>query len=268
MLDRRCFMSMVFASIAAAGPCSHALAQWPGEAPSRHRGGGRKYDDNSSGGWPGSRSRSRNSVSTGCTFHGSIQSLNMNGQVSRTSGFPPLDELLHPEPASLSASFKVRPGFLFFDDYQGGNALATPDNVGGYGTKHGTVLFGRRLLVEEMQKFAWAWSVIGIMAHEWAHILQFSRSVHKQVPVPRMELQADVLAGWYLAGKAMSLGYDFSLASAFSFFSKGDYAFNDPKHHGTPQQRMQAFSSGYQARFMGQAQDVNQVFQMSASALF
>jgi hypothetical protein len=143
---------------------------------------------------------------------------------------------------------RLAPGFAFFDDSAGPNAFAMPGSL--LGSADGTVAFGLRLLGSEMQEqgFLWDAAAIFIMAHEWSHIVEFSSGAVGETP--RMELLADFMAGWYLGWKHR-LGSQFDASGAAkSVFAKGDYAFNDPSHHGTPQQRLQAATDGHDLAFV------------------
>ena len=90
----------------------------------------------------------------------------------------------------------VRPGFYIYDDHGKPNAAATLRKV--RRNSDGTVVFGRTLLVRELYRGPYAAiAVAGIMAHEYAHILQL-RSGAGNVRVVLLELHADCMAGWYL----------------------------------------------------------------------
>lgn len=266
MFHRRDFLAGLFMSIATHGICgSAARAQWPTGQP--QPGGASSHDpfgQESGGEWPEAPSQAVRF--SGCTFSGTAADLQAMGKIARYSGYPALDRFIAAEPPVLTSAFRIQPGFMFFNDAGSPNAMATPENVGNFGTIDGTVLFGRSLLTSEMQSHpAWGWSVIGIMAHEWAHIFQFSQ--HMNAPIPRMELQADFLAGWYLAGKALGAGYQFTEAMALSLFNKGDYDFNNPNHHGTPHQRVQAMFAGYTLMMQRGVTDIDQAFEVGASVV-
>jgi hypothetical protein len=60
-----------------------------------------------------------------------------------------------------------------------------------------------------------------------------------------MELEADAFSGFY-----MGVGKSYSWGSIDNYFSGvasfGDYNFNDPSHHGTPQERLAAVQLCFQ----------------------
>jgi hypothetical protein len=81
------------------------------------------------------------------------------------------------------------------------------------------------------------------MAHEWGHIVQYQRGIRWKTTKP-LELQVEYLAGWYMAARNPRNMLVFTQAMS-SFFSKGDYEFNEPDHHGTPEERVQAIQQGF-----------------------
>src|SRR5262245_58874061 len=77
----------------------------------------------------------------------------------------------------LSELFEVRPGLSFYDDSDGASALATTafyQSV--FPSIDGTVLLGLRLIQEEMARGDMT-TVFMVMAHEFAHILQYKRGL-------------------------------------------------------------------------------------------
>jgi predicted metalloprotease len=71
-------------------------------------------------------------------------------------------------------------------------------------------------------------------------------------PGRNTELQADYLAGWYFAQLHARDPRHFESNAAiedgvYAFYSRGDYQFNSPHHHGTREQRRAAFLNGFRA---------------------
>lgn len=102
------------------------------------------------------------------------------------------------------------------------------------------------------EKVVWS----GILAHEWAHQIQFQNFDIFEYPVPafnntpestRMtELEADFITGYYLAHKRGAT-YNWKRIEDMlgAFFNIGDCGFESPGHHGTPLQRLEAAYQGY-----------------------
>lgn len=178
-----------------------------------------------------------------------------------TSGYQNLDVLIPQEAKIASNAFGVAPGFLFLNDRENSNAFATPASYV-QGTS-GTVLYGVRLIHEEVASALMSGNaLVGILAHEHAHILQFQRGI--RTPGARMELHADFMSGWYLAWKqAMGVPGTEVRVLAQSLFSKGDMDFNSPQHHGTPEERVNAMANGYNC-FLGGARFASQAFDLGA----
>ena len=86
------------------------------------------------------------------------------------------------------------------------------------------------------------------VAHEYGHSVQNQLGLlNAGIPIPVLELQADCLAGAFFAGAdyaGMVESGDLD-ESMFSAFYHGDFDFYNPQHHGTPQQRAEAFATGY-----------------------
>lgn len=147
--------------------------------------------------------------------------------------------------------FGVKPRFGFFDDGKSPNAFATPFPLfGNRADVDGTVVFGRRLLAQQLQRGNAAFAAIMvIVAHEYAHAYQFRQ--RRGGKCPEIELEADFLAGWSLAceaGKRQGQRLRVDLASsAATMFEFGSYDFNNPSFHGTPEQRRDALLAGYRA---------------------
>ena len=91
-------------------------------------------------------------------------------------------------------------------------------------------------------------AVAYMIAHEEAHNIQGELGLASgNVPTSGIELQADCMAGAW-AADAASRGAvnasDVDIAQNTAWLV-GDYAFDNPGHHGTPQERQQAFMNGY-----------------------
>lgn len=90
-----------------------------------------------------------------------------------------------------------------------------------------------------------------IMAHEFAHHIQYARDLFKTTltgpeATRRLELMADAYASYYLshplgANMRRNRVQDFQA----TFYNIGDCLFTDPSHHGTPSQRQRASEWGY-----------------------
>ncbi|MCC8358969.1 hypothetical protein [Salinimicrobium sediminilitoris] len=96
----------------------------------------------------------------------------------------------------------------------------------------------------------------GILAHEWAHQIQFDNysvwypegAADNQPEATRYtELEADFMAAYYMTHKRGAT-YNWKRVVQFYelFFNIGDCGFDANGHHGTPQQRMEAARLGYE----------------------
>ena len=96
----------------------------------------------------------------------------------------------------------------------------------------------------------------GILAHEWAHQIQFDNysewypngaAEDPAADTRHTELEADYLAAYYMTHKRGAT-YNWKRVEQFFelFFNIGDCSFASSGHHGTPQQRMEAARLGYE----------------------
>lgn len=87
-----------------------------------------------------------------------------------------------------------------------------------------------------------------VLAHEYGHSVQRHLGLFNQrIPTRDLELQADCFAGTFfaLAEYVGALETGDLEEGMFSAFNSGDYDFWHASHHGTPRQRMAAFTLGY-----------------------
>lgn len=174
----------------------------------------------------------------GCYLSDAITSL---GSVSSSSGNATIDIVSNQEVQQLRAMFLVNPKFYFFIENGSPNAFATSE-VDDNGFPDGTVLFGLRLHNKELPKSIGGTTIPMIMAHEFGHILSFKLRLPFQGKY--QELWADYCAGAYMFYRQFWKQTDVN-ATLRTFFEIGDYAYNSPSHHGTPQERYQAVLKGY-----------------------
>ena len=167
-----------------------------------------------------------------------------------TTGDRAIDRSLGRALVRLSALFSERPGFGFIDDSDGPNAYAT-NHTQVRGT-WGTVCFGRNLFRDLMDRYQdQGLAVMAVAAHEFGHIAQFRSGVDRQLlrnqsTVKRVELHADFLSGYFLGVRKRHQPTISVRAAGHTLYRMGDYEFNNPKHHGTPDQRVAAAEAGFE----------------------
>ncbi|PKV75254.1 hypothetical protein [Pontibacter ramchanderi] len=104
----------------------------------------------------------------------------------------------------------------------------------------------------------------GILAHEWAHQIQFQNAgawypngSFASIPEATRykELEADFLAAYYMTHKRGATYNSKRVAQFYElFFEIGDCGFASDGHHGTPQQRMDAAELGFRLAAEAQKQ--------------
>jgi hypothetical protein len=181
------------------------------------------------------------SLPKSCKLNASQTSSN---SVLSTSGNNRLDSALISELQELLTIIPVKPGFKYIVD-PSPNAFALDQSY--IPNTRGTVFLGINLIKNEFSVSGNAGiAVAGICAHESAHIFQYFSEYNQRLSGStsrNFELHADLIAGYYLGRRRWSR----TNIEVFgrSLFSKGDYDFNNPDHHGTPKQRLGAMLEGY-----------------------
>jgi hypothetical protein len=173
----------------------------------------------------------------------------VGAELAGSTGDPQQDKALGLALVRLSQLFAERPGFGFYDDSDAPNAKADPET--GVAGTWGTVLFGTRLFKDLMTRFDdRGVTVLAVTAHEFGHIAQFHRGIfgtlnEHQRTVKKSELHADLLAGFFLGNRKMDTGTLRIRTAGVALYQIGDYGFNSPDHHGTPEERVAAAEYGY-----------------------
>ena len=165
-------------------------------------------------------------------------------EIFQYSGNPQLDTYLNRDVNVLRNFFQVNPSvYYFIDSPDAPNAMAL-STVEDPNYSDGTIVLGQNLIISEFQLSQSGTTIPFILAHEFAHIVDFLSGSTSCCETKVSELFADFLSGSFLYYRSV-LTYTDVQAAMYSFYSKGDFGFNDPDHHGTPQERLQAFISGY-----------------------
>jgi hypothetical protein len=185
------------------------------------------------------------------------ESLIARNRHTHTTGDPAIDRDLDRALGVIADSFGVNPAFGFYDpaklqnpvgiETNGMNAFASPENTDIAGTR-GTVGFGRDLFLREFYQFDNSgMTLMAIIAHEFAHILQQDRG---HIPTIRVgyplksETNADFLAGYFLGARKRripSLRFQ-KAGELFVRLGGGD--------HGTSQQRLDAAEAGFRVAYV------------------
>lgn len=192
---------------------------------------------------------------TGCFLQGasagaaSLQAMLATGAIYFPSGNPQLDAFNQQEGLNLIGTFFLSPRMFYLVD-QSPNAFATPEIANALGPD-GTILFGQNLLARELARDPGGGTVVAVMAHEFGHLAQFRAGFRE--PGKRPELHADFMAGWYLNLRGRYAWVNLMPALRI-FYELGDYSFNSPQHHGTPQERLAAAQAGFNSGAVTAAQ--------------
>ncbi|MCL4767924.1 MAG: hypothetical protein KJZ80_17000 [Hyphomicrobiaceae bacterium] len=176
---------------------------------------------------------------------------------SRSTGNASLDRELDRALRVAADVFEVNPAFGFFDpdkfrepELHSMNAFAWPKAVGIPGTT-GLVGFGASLFRNELFGYdETGATVMGVVAHEYAHILQFSRGYFHQLSVLDSEINADFLAGYYIGTRRIKVPSVRFERVENLFFRKGRSNDGDAhRTHGSSSERVAAVRAGFRAGY-------------------
>jgi hypothetical protein len=185
---------------------------------------------------------SSNMVFAGC-YAPNATTNNVDCGLANSLGDANSDSTFRDEVANQSYFWSGIPATVFpWNDCKGANALSLPS---------GDILYGVGLFQQLVQAYGGDGAPIsGVLAHEWGHQIQFTYGwFTSNEPTSRpIELEADAFSGFYMA-----LGESYSWGSIDNYFSAvtsfGDYNFNNPSHHGTPEERLAAAQLGFQTAY-------------------
>jgi hypothetical protein len=122
-----------------------------------------------------------------------------------------------------------------------------PSLLAHYCAQNNTIHLNRPALTQFAEKIGDAAAYFAV-AHEYGHAVQVHLGLlRRNVSLVKLELQADCLAGAFFAASrrvgVLERGdYEEGLMTAFLV---GDRNIRHTQHHGTPQQRQQAFHRGF-----------------------
>jgi len=180
---------------------------------------------------------------------GNLNSMIANGRIYFPSRNQILDNFNQQEGVNLVSTFALSPRMFYLVD-ESPNAYATNEIANSLGPD-GTILLGQNLLTQQLSKDPSGASVVAIMAHEFGHLAQFKQGFRETGKRP--ELHADFMAGWYLNLRGR-YAWTNLMPTLKVFYEIGDYQFNSPGHHGTPQERLAAAQAGFNSRATTAAQ--------------
>lgn len=166
--------------------------------------------------------------------------------IEETTGNQDLDKILFEQKKSLESVFPVNVELHFgVERSQAGNAYFSPSCQSIY--CNGEIVLGRFLMGELAKRSDSYLRLVSVFAHEYGHAMQHKYGWSGNGKW--RELHADYLAGYYMG--LCRLSSESEILSIFTeFASRGDFEFNSPSHHGTPEERSCAFIEGYKTAFI------------------
>ena len=167
--------------------------------------------------------------------------------IENSTGNYELDNILFNQKNDLELFFGLNVNLAFGTEIsQQGNAFFSP-SCNSFNC-NGEIVLGKYLMLSQSNKSDSYTRLVAVFAHEFAHAMQhkFGWSGNSKW----RELHADYLAGYYL-GMTKSVSESEVISTFNEFYSIGDFNFNDPLHHGTPEERSCAFLEGFKYAYTG-----------------
>lgn len=196
-----------------------------------------------------------------CFYNNNVSSANSKLQ---SSGNAKLDLFLTSNLSKLASPWGYNIDFGF---YKGFNGQAAPHKVSGF---DGKIILGKELMLFEYSKRGLAYNrpmgeyfAYAVLAHEFAHIIQFNHRGLLFQDVVTQEIHADIIAG-YLLAKYIHKKSGLESKSAVRFSSEcskimtelminfgrlGDNSYWSPNHHGNYTTRSLAINEGIEIYF-------------------
>jgi hypothetical protein len=148
----------------------------------------------------------------------------------------------------ISDVFVVKPEFAFYDDADGPNAWAQD-------AAPPKIYFGKKLFSTLLEIDSSGISIIQVSAHEFGHIHQYATGIYPdlkrgQQTSKHVELHADYLSGYYLGLLKSDHPEASFLKAGKKIYDFGDYGYNNPMHHGTPDERVASADAGFRLSFL------------------
>lgn len=204
------------------------------------------------------------SIYSQCTLNNSGSN---NSNTLASTGNISIDNVIKSEKIKLEEFFNVKVD-LKISSGSNGLAMSSCKNY----NCNGTIELGNHLLVHEYKKQGPTTKnalgknmVIAIMAHEFAHIFQYTHPEFKFKNAVIQEIHADLLAGWYMSQYLIKeygvtrddVKYKFNNKSKVEEIDKimddmiiafgwmGDEQYWSPQHHGDYFTRISAFAEAW-----------------------
>lgn len=169
---------------------------------------------------------------------GYVSNMSNSGSTGITLNNQYYDIIMNQEVAIQKIFFNGIPANVFILYEQSASQKNAYANVDGY------ILFGYHMFYYTVSQYG-ELPVAGILAHEFGHRVQFTAGWNAYKENAHMELEADAFSGFYMA---LAKQWAWSQIQNYyaNVYATGDYYFNSPVHHGSPQQRLEAAYLGVQ----------------------
>lgn len=179
-------------------------------------------------------------INKGCFLYANGNN-NIVQQISTTSGNSQLDNAILGDFNTVVNTFGLNGSVLYyFNDGSSPNAY--------FNTQNKNIYLGLNLLNSRLaNQNGDGGSIPFIIAHELGHAKMYKMNWNFSYgnTMKKNELFADFVSGTYLYDRPNFTQTNIQ-TTIQDFLKMGDYEFNSPYHHGTPQERVNALLAGYQ----------------------
>ena len=195
------------------------------------------------GGAGNQETNAANSSFVGC-YAANSTSGNVGCGLASSLGDPNSDIVFLTEIGTQSQFWQGIPAAVHpWNDCNGANAESFPS---------GDILYGLSLFHQLVASYGGdAAPISGVLAHEWGHQIQFDNGwfTSSESTSRPIELEADAFSGFYMALSSDAYSWNEINNYFAAVASTGDFNFNEPNHHGTPQERLAAAQLGFQTAY-------------------
>ena len=152
-------------------------------------------------------------------------------QLLNSLGDPQHDQVMSQEIAIQRQWYGVPTTYYIINE-------GSPNMANAFASPAGYILFGYYMYYRTISQYG-GLAVAGVLAHEGGHRIQQVAGWTPQMSTPVTELEADAISGFYMA---IVKRWAWSQIQGYfaNTYASGNYDFNNPGFHGTPNQRVTA----------------------------
>jgi hypothetical protein len=165
--------------------------------------------------------------------------------ISNYTGNQQLDSILQKQVSSLKSFFSVQPSFFIYEDDSITPSVQAMKTIENDSFPSGTILLGLNMVKNELTNPNKSILIPLILAHQFAHISDFTKNSTPIDDLKSTELFAEFQTGCFLFHNGIQID-SASESTILNFFEKKEYELNNQEAHGIPLERLAALKAGYE----------------------